>query len=181
MGIIKKGIRRLLNIPKTNEEIIQEYRGYGMKIGNDVVLLNCGLELGHAFLVEIGNHVTITGATILAHDASTKMFSNYAKVGRVKIGDHVFISNGVIVLPNVTIGSKVIVGAGTIVSKDIPSNSVVAGNPMRLLCTYDEYAARHLAAMEAGPRFENYWPNKTPADKEAMIAALDNGIMGYDL
>ena len=180
MGFARKVVRKLLNIPKTNEEIINDCRKRGMTIGDDVVLLDCCMEYGHEYLVEIGDHVTATRATILAHDASTKMFSNYAKVGRVKIGDHVFIGNLAIVLPNVTIGSKVIVGAGTIVSKDIPSNSVVAGNPMRILCTYDEYAARHLAAMETAPRFETYMADKTPAEIETMKREL-NGVIGYDL
>lgn len=50
----------------------------------------------------------------------------------VKIGNNVFLGDGVIVLPGVTIGDNVIVGANTVVTKDIAENSVVVGSPSRV-------------------------------------------------
>jgi sugar O-acyltransferase (sialic acid O-acetyltransferase NeuD family) len=55
--------------------------------------------------------------------------------GCIKIGDFSMIGAGSIILPRVIIGSGVIVGAGAIVTKNIPDNSVVIGNPARLIKT----------------------------------------------
>lgn len=51
----------------------------------------------------------------------------------ITIGDDCWLGGSVIVLPGVTIGDNVIVGAGSIVTKDLPSNTVVAGNPARVI------------------------------------------------
>lgn len=51
----------------------------------------------------------------------------------VRIGENCWLGAGVIVLPGVTIGDKVVIGAGSVVTKDIPSNVVAVGNPCRVL------------------------------------------------
>jgi acetyltransferase-like isoleucine patch superfamily enzyme len=51
----------------------------------------------------------------------------------VAIGDHVWIGTGAVVLPGVTIGDGAVVGAGSVVTCDVPSGSVVAGNPARII------------------------------------------------
>lgn len=61
---------------------------------------------------------------VLAHDASMHNVLGYTKIGRVRIGNNVFIGAGSIVLPNVQIGDNSIVGAGSIVTKDISPNVV---------------------------------------------------------
>ena len=82
----------------------------------------------------MGNNVTLaSGCRLLTHDGSTKKIVGYSKVGRIDIGNDVFIGAASIVLPNVRIGNKVIVGAGSIVTKDIPDNSTVVCSQMRIL------------------------------------------------
>lgn len=135
--LIKLGIKE-----RTDYNSVEYQRSRGAKIGEDVVLIDCKIDDLFQYLLTIGNHVTITGATILTHDASTKRALGVTKCGKVEIGNEVFIGNGAIVLPNTRIGSKVIVGAGTIVSRDIPDNSVVVGNPCRVVCSYDEYVSK---------------------------------------
>lgn len=51
----------------------------------------------------------------------------------VHIGKNCFIGDRTIVLPGVTIGDEVVIGAGSVVTKDIPSNSVAVGNPARVI------------------------------------------------
>lgn len=51
----------------------------------------------------------------------------------ITIGDDVWFGGSVIVLPGVTIGDNVVVGAGSVVTKDVPSNTMVAGNPARVI------------------------------------------------
>ena len=53
------------------------------------------------------------------------------------IGDNVWIGGGAIVLPGVTIGNNAIIGAGSVVTRDIPADTVAAGNPARVLKTLE--------------------------------------------
>ena len=56
----------------------------------------------------------------------------------VHIGKNCWLGSGVVVLPGVTIGDNVVVGAGSIVTKDLPSNVVAVGNPCRVLREMNE-------------------------------------------
>lgn len=68
-----------------------------------------------------------------------KWLENADKFGRIKVGSNVFFGNNCIILPGVTIGDNVVIGAGSVVTKDIPSNTVAAGVPARVIKTIDEY------------------------------------------
>ena len=107
----------------------------GMKVGKNFKRLNgVILDPSHCWLIEIGDNVTMAPRVhILCHDASTKTFLNYTKIGRVSIGDNVFIGAESIVLPGVTIGSNVVIGAGSVVTHDVPGGMLAAGNPECLL------------------------------------------------
>ncbi|GAK38226.1 maltose O-acetyltransferase [Bacteroides graminisolvens DSM 19988 = JCM 15093] len=63
--------------------------------------------------------------------------------GKVKIGDWCYIGNNALIMPGVTIGDNVLVSSGSVVTKSIPSNMVVAGNPARIICSIDDYIARN--------------------------------------
>ncbi|MCP5214435.1 MAG: acyltransferase [Pseudomonadales bacterium] len=113
-----------------------------MKLGDDIGLVNVIFDSVYPFLIEIGSNCIITHATILAHDASPAVFGNKTRVGKVVIGNHVFIGAGAVVLPGVTIGSRVIVGANAVVSKNVPANSIVAGNPAKIVGSVDDWLVR---------------------------------------
>lgn len=57
----------------------------------------------------------------------------------IHIGNNVWLGAGVIVLPGVTIGDNSVVGAGSVVTKDIPANVVAVGNPCRILREINEH------------------------------------------
>ena len=113
----------------------------GLKVGkNFTKQQGCFIDPSHCFLIEIGNNVTFSiRVTLLAHDASCKELVNYTKIGKIKIEDNVFIGANVTVLPNVTIGANSIIGTGSIVTKDIPPNTVVAGNPAKVIMSLEKY------------------------------------------
>lgn len=179
MSLIRKIVNRFRK-KQTDFSSIEYLRSRGVRIGENVDIINSNIEHCHSFLVTIGNNVTITNATILAHDASTKKFLGYSKVGRVDIGNDVFIGYGAIILPNTNIGNRVIVGAGTVVARDVPDNVVIGGNPFRILCSFDEYLERNRANMENGPVYHTLWSEKSEDEKKQMYEEL-KGKIGYDL
>ena len=100
------------------------------------------------YLLKLGNNVWITsGCQLLCHDASVIMINimrrgHRDRVGPIVIGDNAFLGNNVIVLPGTTIGSSTIIGAGSVVTRDIPDNAVFAGNPARHICDFEDYVNR---------------------------------------
>lgn len=158
---------------------VKEARKNGVVIGDNCKLYSVNLDYGHGYLIEIGNNCIITHCTILAHDASTKLFVNKTKVGKVIIGDNCFIGMGSIILPNVTIGNNCIIGAGTIVSKNIPDNSVVVGNPCKIIKKTTEFINEHKEGMKTKPVFDTYWKNKTILQKQEEKEKLKDNF-GYD-
>lgn len=148
MNLIKELVYRLRG-DYTTEKLIS----MGMKVGRNFGRLNgVILDPSHCWLIEIGDNVTLAPRVhILCHDASTKQFLNYTKIGRVTIGDNVFIGAESVVLPGVTIGSNVIIGANSTVTHDIPDQTVAVGSPARVLCSLEEYLLKESERMKTAP------------------------------
>lgn len=164
----------LYNDPKT---AVKRYRAKGVAIGENTELYNTKIDSLRPFLVSIGSNTLITGTRILTHDASTKKGLGYTKLGRVVIGDNVFVGINSIILPNVTIGNNVIVGAGTVVAKDVPDNCVAVGNPMRIVGTFQENMEKNKKMLETATLFDvNY--QLTQEEKKQMQQVLAAGV-GY--
>lgn len=117
------------------------------------------------FLITIGDRVTITsGVRLITHDGSTILVRDqhgqrYQHYAPISIGNDVFVGVNSIVLPGVSIGSKVIVAAGSVVASDIPDNTVVAGVPAKPIGEFSNYADRVRAEFASESDlggFENY-------------------------
>jgi maltose O-acetyltransferase len=113
----------------------------GLTLGRNVEIIEeFFFDPSHCFLISIGDNCTICpNVRLIAHDASSKKFLGYTKIGKINIKEHCFIGDSVIVLPNVTIGPNSIVGAGSVVTRDIPANSLAAGNPAKVISMIDDY------------------------------------------
>ena len=100
---------------------------YGMNIGKEVrISLKANLDKRHSQGVIIGDGSYLAfGSTILCHDMSRRIRRD------VKIGKNCFIGAHCLILPGVTIGDEVVVAAGVVVTKDVESNTIVAGNPAK--------------------------------------------------
>lgn len=148
MNFLKELVYRLRG-EYTTEKLI----AMGMKVGQNFGRLNgVILDPSHCWLIEIGDNVTMAPRVhILCHDASTKVHLGYTKIGRVTIGDRVFIGAESVVLPGVTIGDDVIIGANSTVTHDIPAGSVAVGSPARVICSTQEYLAKEKARMASAP------------------------------
>jgi acetyltransferase-like isoleucine patch superfamily enzyme len=89
------------------------------------------------YLIKIGNNCAITsGVKIFTHGGARVMrhkHPNFDCFGKVVIGDYVYIGSNSLIMPGVTIGNNVTIGAGSVVAKCIPDNVVAVGNPCRII------------------------------------------------
>jgi len=121
--------------------IIQKYRVYkhraqGFDIHPSVILER---KLNFDRLYQKGIHINentlvASHVTILSHD-HCKRVDGLPWLTDTYIGKNCLIGIGAMIMPGVKIGDQVIVGAGSVVVKDVPSNSIVAGNPAKVIKT----------------------------------------------
>ena len=88
-----------------------------------------------------------------------------------------FIGVGTIILPGVTIGNNVLIGVGSVVSHDIPDNSVAMGTPARVVKSLDDYLDREKGRMKENNVFgEEYTlrnPNFGEAERSRLLKAVE--------
>ena len=174
-------IKRLLRKLRGGAYSVEELRAAGVHVGENCYIGTKHIDLGHGFLIHIGSNVTISSARILAHDASTKRFLGYSRVGRVSIGDYSFVGAGAIVLPGVSIGERCVVGAGSVVTRDVPDGAVVAGNPARVIGSTEGLVARNRAKMSNRNTWHTDAAEKSDAEKEEMDRVLQETGVGFDV
>ena len=134
----------------SNDAVIELFRSRGVKIGNDCLIARNTSFGSEPYLITIGNHVRVAmNVTFNTHDGGLwvirELYPEYAqadKFGEIVIGNNCHIGWGATILPNVHIGDNVIIGAEAVVTKDVPSNSVVAGVPARHIENIDEYLSK---------------------------------------
>ena len=137
---------------------IRYLRHLGMYIGDDCSISTSVGNFGtEPWLIQIGHHVTITdGVVFLTHDGSSRIFRKTIpsmnpkygnRFGTIQIQDNCFIGINTIILPGVSIGPNAIVGAGSLVTKGVPADTVFAGNPARFITTLDDYIADYHGKM----------------------------------
>lgn len=142
-------LRKKFELRKYDAFNIEDYfRKQGADVGsnNRILINNIGDE---PYLIKIGNHCTIsTEVALVTHDGGTWVFTDeiahLQKLGPIKILDNCFIGYRATILPNVTIGPNSIVGACSVVTKDVPPETVVAGNPAKAICSLSEYREKVL-------------------------------------
>ena len=178
MNVIKEWIYRIRG-EYTTEKLIS----MGMKVGKNFGRLNgVILDPSHCWLIEIGDDVTLAPRVhILCHDASTKTFMNYTKIGNVTIGNRVFIGAESVILPGVTIGNDVVIGANSTVTHNIPSNSVAVGSPARVICTLEEYIQKEKERMKSAPVYDEAYTLRKDIPMELRMKQKEelDGKIGY--
>jgi maltose O-acetyltransferase len=129
----------------------------GLVIGKNVTIAKSAtIDVGYCYLIRIGDNCSIAEhVRLLAHDAATFKFTGgHTRLGKIEIKDNCFIGDRSTILPGVTIGPNVLVAAGSVVNRDIPPNSCVAGVPARVYARFDEYIERNKQRIEEGNVFE---------------------------
>lgn len=160
--MIKRILRKLIYREKSSgEKYIAYCKRGGATIGNNVTVYSAKnttideTSLQHIF---IGDNTQITaGVIILAHDYSYSVLGNiYGELPRQQrdtiIGKNVFIGMNSIILMGSNIGDNVIIGAGSVVSGHIPSNTVCAGNPAKIICSLDQFLVKGRTRFEESAR-----------------------------
>ncbi|MFU1993390.1 acyltransferase [Priestia megaterium] len=130
----------------SNKKRAEMYKGKLGKLGNNCEVFMKVSFGSEPYLIEIGDNVRITyGVKFITHDGGIYVLRNLgladkgAVYGKIRIGDNTFIGNDVIILPGVTIGSNCVIGAGSVITRSIPDNSVAAGVPAKPLRTIQDY------------------------------------------
>lgn len=133
---------------RNNHSFANYLRSCGVEVGSHCVFRyprTIRIDTSRPSLVSIGNYVDMNmNFQILVHDWGCFVFRNkyhdfINSTGKVTIGNNIYFGTNVTVLKGVTIGDNCIIGAGSIVTHDIPENSVAVGVPCKVVCTLDDY------------------------------------------
>lgn len=146
----------------------------GMKIGNGVNFpRSTWIDIPHCFLISIGDNCGFgANCAILAHDAMPNEYIDATRIAKIIIHESCHFGMGTIILPGVEIGPYSVVGAGSVVNRDIPARSVAFGNPARVICTLDEFLDKHKERMKTAPVFPY-----TPYGESGLTSERMNEIL----
>jgi tetrahydrodipicolinate N-succinyltransferase len=124
-------------------------KGLGARIGEGTRIYTQELDLfgDCPFLVKLGQNCHVTyGVRFITHDGGVLLFRDKYPdadlVAPIVIGDNVYIGMRTTILPGVHVGNNVIIGAGAVVTRSIPGNSIVAGIPAKVIRSLGEYEAK---------------------------------------
>jgi len=127
------------------KSVIEDYSVLNNAVGYLVIGNNTRVGIGNTIIgpvtisdnVNIGQNVTISGLNHNYADPSKTISEQGIDTSPIKIENDVWIGANSVVLPGILIGKHSIIGAGSVVTKDVPSYSVAVGNPAKVIKRYD--------------------------------------------
>ncbi len=182
LRVIRRSFSRIsrLYYLSNSERYVNHLRKCGVLIGSNNTFhpKSTSIDLTRPSLITIGSNCYMNNNfTLLTHDWVSHVFLYSGRdlinsSGKVTIGDNVSFGINVTILKGVKIGNNVFIGAGSIVTKDIPSNCIAVGAPCKPIMTLDEYYLKRKQASLAeaqeyalsikerygrNPRVEDFW------------------------
>jgi acetyltransferase-like isoleucine patch superfamily enzyme len=113
--------------------------GAGEIVLGDCCVVSPGARLRSAASIRIGDDVMLAERCLITdadwHDVHHRIFPG--KKAPVRIGNNVWLGDSVTVCKGVTIGDNSVIGAGSVVTRDVPENTIAAGNPARVIAEID--------------------------------------------
>lgn len=161
-----------------------DYRAAGATIGvkfNPARGFN--LNLNDCWLVTIGDwFATGPDVMILTHDASLRNIVGYTRMAPVRIGNNVFVGARSVILPGVTIGDRAIVAAGSVVSRDVAPDAIVAGVPARPIGSVSSTSALWTAQIQSATPVGPGWKEtiSTASGRERLRSLMREGVIWVD-
>lgn len=141
---IKNGRSTIIRLDEKSKMIVNGK--FSVFYGGDIICFkNSNLELGSGFFnsnikirctksIKIGKNVFIShDVTIMDSDAHYIDYAGYEETKPVTIGDNVWIGTRVTILKGVNIGDGAVIGAGSVVTRDIPANCIAVGSPAKVI------------------------------------------------
>lgn len=149
--VFKKQLERLVYmlIPSAGKRSRRlKKKGFFAEMGENVHFQPRKLPADPKYIKLHNNIKVASDVTFITHDIIHSMFNDMADkecdvtfkshLGCIEVMDNVFIGSGTIIMPDVRIGPNAIVAAGSVVTKDVPVGSVVAGIPAKVIGTFDD-------------------------------------------
>jgi len=140
-------------------ERIEELRRLGVNVGSGVFIdYGVWVDGGNPQGVTIEDNACICyNTTIIAHDSSLSVITNFPTIcKKTKICKNVYLGTGCTILAGVTVGENSIIGASSVVTKDIPPNSVAYGSPCKVVKSLEQFLAEKTAEMFTNPEGIEY-------------------------
>lgn len=163
-------LKKVLSWLKRQRKPIAFWRAKGAKIGTSCDIHPKASLGSEPYLVTIGNNVRVSAnVCIFTHDGGLWVLrslyedvKNADKFDKVVIGSNVHVGVNAMIMPGVTIGDNCVIGAGAIVTKDIPACSVAVGVPARVIETVEEYYEKVKDKVDDTKKM-------TPSEKKAYV------------
>ena len=121
----------------------------GVRVGKDCRILDDPRNIfgSEPYLVTLGDHVSITGGVnFITHEGGVWLLRetdpDVDVFNPITVGNNVFIGARAMILPGVRIGNNVIVAGASLVSKDVPDNTIVGGVPAKVIGSTDDFLSK---------------------------------------
>ena len=163
-----------------DERRLERLKERGLQLGDDVYFPPSTYVDGeYCYLISIGEGCGFGQQVMLfAHDLAPANSTGRVRVGRVLVHPSCHIGSRTIVMPGVEIGPRTIVAARSVISTDLPPDTVCAGDPARPRATLEEYLEKHRAKLATAKRFpydEYDIRSLTPSRKDELVSAATSG------
>ena len=128
-----------------NNSIIEDFAAINNAVGDLTIGNNSGIGLGCVLIgpISMGNSVKVAQNCVISGlnhnymDINKTIASQGITTNKITINDDVWIGANTVILAGITIGKRVIIGAGSVVVDNIPSYSIAVGNPCKVVKKYD--------------------------------------------